>query len=85
MLLTTFLFLHLVATCAAIGTIVITDLRLMATLMDYRVLIPPPQRFETVMITFRRGASANQHDYGRRLADRRISGPPDRRGANRWP
>ncbi len=52
MLLTVFLFLHLVATCAAIGTIVITDLRLMATLMDYRVVIPPPQRFETVMITF---------------------------------
>ncbi len=52
MLLTIFLFLHLVATCAAIGTIFIADLRLVAKLMDYRVVIPTPQRFETIMITF---------------------------------
>ena len=51
MWLTIFVFLHLVATCAAIGTIVITDMRLMATLMGYRVVIPPPERFETVMIS----------------------------------
>lgn len=51
MLLITFLFLHLIATCAAIGTIVITDMRLMARLLGYRVVIPPPQRFETVMIS----------------------------------
>ena len=44
-------FLHLIATCAAIGTIVITDLRLMAKVMGYRVVIPPPQRFETIMIS----------------------------------
>ena len=51
MLLIIFLFLHLIATCAAIGTIVITDMRLMARLLGYRVVIPPPQRFETVMIS----------------------------------
>ena len=51
MWLTIVVFLHLVATCTAIGTIVITDLRLMATLMGYRVVIPPPERFETVMIS----------------------------------
>ena len=51
MLMTLFVFLHLVATCAAIGTIVITDMRLLAKLMGYRVVIPPPQRFETVMIS----------------------------------
>ena len=50
MILTAFVFLHLIATCAAIGTIVITDMRLMARLWGYRVVIPPPERFETVMI-----------------------------------
>ncbi len=44
-------YFHLIATCAAIGTIVITDLRLLAKVMGYRVVIPPPQRFETVMIS----------------------------------
>jgi hypothetical protein len=44
-------YLHLIATCAAIGTIVVTDLRLLAKVMGYRVVIPPPQRFETVLIT----------------------------------
>ena len=45
------LYLHLLATCAAIGTIVITDLRLLAKLVGYRVVIPAPQRFETWMVT----------------------------------
>lgn len=43
-------YLHLIATCAAIGTIVITDLRLLAKVLDYRVVIPAPQRFETITI-----------------------------------
>lgn len=51
MLSTIFLFLHLMATCAAIGTIVITDMRLMARVIGYRVVIPPPERFDTVMIS----------------------------------
>ena len=45
------IYLHLIATCAAIGTIVITDLRLLAKVLDYRVVIPAPQRFETVTIS----------------------------------
>ena len=51
MVFTFFVFLHLIATCAAIGTIVVTDMRLAAKLMDYRVVIPRPERFETVMVT----------------------------------
>ncbi len=44
-------YAHLIATCAAIGTIVITDLRLLAKVLGYRVVIPPPERFETRIIT----------------------------------
>ncbi|WP_309679221.1 hypothetical protein [Polaromonas sp.] len=44
------IYLHLIATCAAIGTIVITDLRLLAKVLGYRVVIPAPQRFETITI-----------------------------------
>lgn len=44
-------YLHLIATCAAIGTIVITDLRLLAKVLGYRVVIPAPQRFETIIIS----------------------------------
>jgi NADH:ubiquinone oxidoreductase subunit K len=51
MLKTLLVFAHLIATCAAIGTIVITDLRLAAKAMGYRVVIPPPERFETYLIT----------------------------------
>ena len=51
MLLTVFVYLHLIATCSAIGTIVITDMRLMAKVLGYSVVIPPPERFETVMIS----------------------------------
>jgi len=46
---TLLVFLHLIATCAAIGTIVITDMRLLAKLMGFRVVLPRPERFETVM------------------------------------
>lgn len=35
----------------AIGVIVMTDMRLLAKLAGYRVVIPPPERFETRMIT----------------------------------
>ncbi|MBK7546599.1 MAG: hypothetical protein IPI20_01730 [Rhodoferax sp.] len=48
---TVVVYLHLIATCASIGTIVITDLRLMAKVLGYRVVIPRPERFETVMIS----------------------------------
>lgn len=48
---TLIVYIHLIATCAAIGTIVITDLRLAAKAMGYRVVIPPPERFETRMIS----------------------------------
>jgi hypothetical protein len=50
MLKTLIVYLHLIATCAAIGTIVITDLRLAAKALGYKVVIPPPQRFETYMV-----------------------------------
>jgi hypothetical protein len=43
-------YVHLIATCMAIGVIVTTDMRLLAKLVGYRVVIPPPQRFETLMI-----------------------------------
>ena len=51
MTLTIVVFLHLIATCGAIGTIVLTDMRLLAKLVGYRVVIPAPQRLETVMIS----------------------------------
>ena len=44
-------YVHLIATCMAIGVIVMTDMRLLAKLVGYRVVIPPPERFETLMIT----------------------------------
>lgn len=50
MVFTFLVFLHLIATCAAIGTIVVTDLRLVARLMDYRVVIPGPERLETLVV-----------------------------------
>lgn len=48
---TLIVYVHLIATCAAIGTIVITDLRLAAKALGYKVVIPRPERFETSMIT----------------------------------
>lgn len=50
MAFTFLVFLHLIATCAAIGTIIVTDLRLVARLMDYRVVIPGPERLETGVV-----------------------------------
>lgn len=50
MVLTLFVFLHLVATCAAIGTILIADMRLVATMIGYRVVVVPPRRLEAVLI-----------------------------------
>ena len=43
-------YVHLIATCMAIGVIVMTDMRLVAKLAGYRVTIPPPERFESRMI-----------------------------------
>ena len=43
-------YVHLIATCMAIGVIVMTDMRLVAKLVGYRVTIPPPERFESRMI-----------------------------------
>jgi len=43
-------YVHLLATCMAIGVIVMTDMRLVAKLAGYRVTIPPPERFESRMI-----------------------------------
>lgn len=51
MVITLLVFVHLIATCAAIGTIVLTDLRLIARAMGYRVVIPPPERLETRIVT----------------------------------
>ncbi|MDO9435679.1 hypothetical protein [Hydrogenophaga sp.] len=51
MVITLLVFTHLIATCAAIGTIVLTDLRLIARAMGYRVVIPPPERLETRIVT----------------------------------
>ncbi len=48
---TVLVYFHLIATCAAIGTIVITDLRLAAKALGYKVVIPAPERFETLMIS----------------------------------
>ena len=43
-------YIHLIATCMAIGVIVMTDMRLVAKLAGYRVTIPPPERFESRFI-----------------------------------
>jgi hypothetical protein len=48
---TLIVYIHLLATCIAIGTIVLTDLRLLAKVMGYRVVIPRPERLETTIIT----------------------------------
>jgi hypothetical protein len=51
MIYTLVVYVHLLATCAAVGTIAITDLRLMGKVLGYRVVIQKPARFETVMIS----------------------------------
>jgi hypothetical protein len=45
------LYPHLLATCVAIGMIVLTDLRLLPRLLGYRVVIAAPGRFETGVVT----------------------------------
>ena len=45
------LYGHLLAVCLAIGTIVVTDLRLLARVTGYHVVIPPPGRFETRVVS----------------------------------
>ncbi|HEY4067596.1 MAG TPA: hypothetical protein VGM74_11910 [Burkholderiaceae bacterium] len=50
MLYLLFIYIHLIATCMAIGVIVLTDMRLLAKLVGYRVVIPPPEQFETLMV-----------------------------------
>lgn len=52
MLKTVTVYIHLLATCLAIGTIFLTDLRLLAKVTGYRVVIPKPERLETTIITF---------------------------------
>jgi hypothetical protein len=44
-------FLHLVGVSLALGMILLTDARLLARVVGYRVVIPPPSRFETRVIT----------------------------------
>jgi hypothetical protein len=41
------LYAHLLATCVALGTIVLADARLLARIAGYAVVIEPPSRFET--------------------------------------
>lgn len=48
---TLIVYFHLIATCIAIGTIVLTDLRLLAKVKGYCVVIPKPERLETTIIT----------------------------------
>ena len=41
------LYVHLLATCVALGTIVLADARLVARITGHAVLIAPPSRFES--------------------------------------
>lgn len=50
MALTILVFVHLVATCAAIGTLISADVRLAVRLFDYRASIPRPEAFETRVV-----------------------------------
>jgi hypothetical protein len=45
------LFVHLVGVCLALGMILLTDARLLARVAGYRVVILPPSRFDTRVIT----------------------------------
>lgn len=42
---------HLLGTCLALGMMAMTDLRLLAHIVGYRVVIEPPSRFELRVIT----------------------------------
>jgi hypothetical protein len=44
------LFIHLLATCIALGAILATDLRLLGKLADYRMRISPPNPFVTRLV-----------------------------------
>lgn len=44
-------FVHLVAVCLALGMIMLTDARLLARVAGYRVVILPPSRFDTRVVT----------------------------------
>ena len=44
-------FGHLLGVCLAVGTMLAVDLRLLATIAGYRVVIPPPTRFETRIVS----------------------------------
>lgn len=46
MLMLLILYGHLLAACIALGAIVLSDLRLGARILGYRVVIPPPSRLE---------------------------------------
>jgi hypothetical protein len=45
------LFVHLVGVCLALGMILLTDARLLARVAGYRVVILPPSRFDTRVIS----------------------------------
>jgi hypothetical protein len=45
------LFAHLVGVCLALGMILLTDARLLARVAGYRVVILPPSRFDTRVIS----------------------------------
>ena len=45
------LFVHLVGVCLALGMILLSDARLLARVAGYRVVILPPSRFDTRVIT----------------------------------
>jgi hypothetical protein len=44
------LFAHLMGVCLALGMIILTDARLLARVAGYRVVIPPPTRFDTRVV-----------------------------------
>ena len=79
MLKTLLVYAHLIATCAAIGTIVITDMRLLAKALGYRVVIPPPERFETRMIAI---ALLALYLTGGSIVTMGLAGDPDYLAAN---
>ena len=45
------IYSHLLGTCLALGMMAMTDLRLLARVVGYRVIIPPPKPFELRVIT----------------------------------
>jgi hypothetical protein len=44
------LFIHLFSTCLALGVITLTDMRMIGRMVGYKVVIPPPSRFDTRII-----------------------------------